>query len=117
MQLRKIGVLSPGDMGQAVAGRLKARGRGVDNAREGRSERTSALAKEAGLADAGSVRGVVETCDAVFSVLNPGAALDKAREVAHAIRETKKTIVFVDCNAIAPQTVKEIESLITQAGG
>jgi 3-hydroxyisobutyrate dehydrogenase-like beta-hydroxyacid dehydrogenase len=117
MQLRKIGVLSPGDMGQGVAGRLKATGREVYTALEGRSERTAALAKEAGLTDAGSVKSVVETCDAVFSVLNPGAALDKAREVAQAIRDTKKKIVYVDCNAIAPQTVREIESLITGAGG
>jgi 3-hydroxyisobutyrate dehydrogenase-like beta-hydroxyacid dehydrogenase len=117
MQLRKIGVLSPGDMGQGVAGRLKATGREVYTALEGRSARTATLTKEAGLVDAGSVRSVVETCDAVFSVLNPGAALDKAREVAQAIRETKKKILYVDCNAIAPQTVKEIESLIAEAGG
>src|SRR3954469_4966642 len=106
MQLKKIGVLSPGDMGQAIAARIKATGREVYTALEGRSERTAALAKEAGLTDAGSVRSVVETCDAVFSVLNPGAALDKAREVAQAIREAKKKIVYVDCNAIAPQTGK-----------
>ena len=117
MELAKIGVLSPGDMGQAVAGRLKACGREVYTSLEGRSERTAALAKEAGLVDAGSVRKVVETCDAVFSVLNPGAAVDKAREVAQAIRDTKKRILFVDCNAIAPQTVREIEALIADAGG
>ena len=117
MQLKKIGILSPGDMGQAVAGRLKASGRDVYTSLEGRSERTAALAKEAGLADAGSVRGVVDTCDAVLSILNPGAAVDKAREVAQAIRDSKRKIVYVDCNAIAPQTVREIEALITDAGG
>jgi 3-hydroxyisobutyrate dehydrogenase-like beta-hydroxyacid dehydrogenase len=117
MKLRKIGVLSPGDMGQAIAGRLKACGRDVYTALEGRSERTAALAKEAGLNDAGSVRSVVETCDAVMSILNPGAALDKAREVADAMRATSKKLVYVDCNAIAPQTVREIEALISGAGG
>ena len=117
MQLSKIGVLSPGDMGQAVAARLKATGREVYTALEGRSERTAALAKEAGLADAGSVRGVVETCDAVFSVMNPGSALEAAREVAQAMRDTRKRLVYVECNAIAPQTVREIDDLITQAGG
>jgi 3-hydroxyisobutyrate dehydrogenase-like beta-hydroxyacid dehydrogenase len=117
MQLKKVGVLSPGDMGQAVAGRLKATGREVYTALEGRSERTAALAKEAGLTDAGSVRSVVETCDAVLSVLNPGAALDTAREVAQAMRDARKKLVYVDCNAIAPQTVREIETLITEAGG
>jgi len=117
MKIQKIGVLSPGDMGQAVAGRLKATGRDVYTALEGRSERTAALAKEAGLTDAGSVRNVVQTCDAVLSVLNPAAALDKAREVADAIRETGRSILYVDCNAIAPQTVHEIDALIRAAGG
>ena len=117
MQLKKIGVLSPGDMGQGVAGRIKATGREVYTSLEGRSERTAALAKEAGLTDAGSVRKVVETCDAVFSVLNPGEALAAARGVAQAMRDTKKKLVYVDCNAIAPQTVREMDDLITQAGG
>ncbi|HEX2828738.1 MAG TPA: DUF1932 domain-containing protein [Burkholderiales bacterium] len=117
MQLSKVGVLSPGDMGQAVAGRIKATGREVYTSLAGRSERTAALAKEAGLTDAGSVRKVVETCDAVLSVMNPGSAVDAAREVAQAMRKTKKKLVYVDCNAIAPQTVKEIETLISEAGG
>jgi 3-hydroxyisobutyrate dehydrogenase-like beta-hydroxyacid dehydrogenase len=117
MQLRKFGVVSPGDMGQAVAMRLKACGYGVYTALEGRSTRTVELAKSAGLEDCGSVDRLVGTCDAVFSILNPGAALDKAREVAAAIRKSGKKILFVDCNAIAPQTVREIDSLISDAGG
>lgn len=117
MQFTKIGVTSPGDMGQAVAMRLQASGYEVFTALEGRSARTSKLAREAGLVDAGSVGQLVETCDAVFSILNPGAALDNAREVAAAMRSAKKKLVFVDCNAIAPQTGHEIEKLIRDAGG
>ena len=117
MQFKKIGVTSPGDMGQAIAMRLKACGYEVFTALEGRSARTAELAREAGLIDAGSVRKLVETCDAVLSILNPGAALDNAREVAAAIRSAKKKLVYVDCNAIAPQTGHEIEGLIREAGG
>ena len=117
MQFKKIGVTSPGDMGQAVAMRLKACGYEVFTALEGRSARTSELAREAGLVDAGSVRQLVETCDAIFSILNPGAAMDNAREVAAAMRSAKKKLVYVDCNAIAPQTGHEIEKLIRDAGG
>ena len=117
MKLEKIGVTSPGDMGQGVAMRLKACGFGVYAALEGRSERTAELAKQAGLEDVGSIRKLVETCDAIFSVLNPGAALDNARDVAAAMRSTGRKIVYVDCNAIAPQTGHEIERLIRDAGG
>lgn len=117
MQIKKIGVTSPGDMGQAIAMRLKACGFDVYTALEGRSARTTELAQKAGLADSGSVQKLVETCDAIFSVLNPGAALDNAREVARAMRSAKKNIVYVDCNAIAPSTGHEIERLIRDAGG
>ena len=76
MKLQKIGVTSPGDMGQAIAMRLKACGFDVYTALDGRSERTAELAKGAGLTDCGTVRDLVRTCDTIFSVLNPGAALD-----------------------------------------
>ena len=53
MQLRVIGIVSPGDMGQAVAMRLKESGFEVCTALDGRSARTRSLAAEAGLADCG----------------------------------------------------------------
>jgi 3-hydroxyisobutyrate dehydrogenase-like beta-hydroxyacid dehydrogenase len=117
MQFKKVGVLSPGDMGQAVAGRLKACGYEVCTSLAGRSERTAALAKEAGLTDCGSVQGVVEACDAIFSILNPGAAVDNARAVAAGMKATGRKVVFIDCNAIAPRTVHEIDEIIRAAGG
>jgi 3-hydroxyisobutyrate dehydrogenase-like beta-hydroxyacid dehydrogenase len=117
MKLKKIGVTSPGDMGQGIAMRLRACGFDVYTALEGRSARTAELAREAGLTDCGSVEKLVATCDAVFSVLNPGAAVTKAREVAEAMRATGKKLVYVDCNAIAPQTGMEIDRLVRGSGG
>ena len=117
MQIRNIGVTSPGDMGQGVAMRLNACGFEVHTALEGRSARTAELAREAGINDCGSVDRLVATCDAVFSILNPGAAVDNARTIAAALRASKKKLVYVDCNAIAPQTAHEIERIIRDAGG
>jgi len=117
MQLKKIGVTSPGDMGQAVAMRLKACGFDVYTALEGRSARTAELGRKAELTDVATIDRLVATCDAIFSVLNPGAALDNAREVAAAMKAHKRKLVYVDCNAIAPQTGLEIERLIRDAGG
>lgn len=117
MQIKHIGVVSPGDMGQAVAMRLKACGYAVHTALDGRSPRTRELAAKAGLLDCGSMDQLVATCDIILSILNPGAAVDKAREVAAAIRASGKKTVFVDCNAIAPQTVREIDAIIRKAGG
>lgn len=117
MQIRKIGVNSPGDMGQGIAMRLKACGYDVYAALEGRSGRTAELSQKAGLTDCGSLENLASTCDVIFSVLNPGSALDAARDVSAAIRKVKKPVVYVDCNAIAPGTGLEIERLIRDAGG
>lgn len=117
MQIKNVGVASPGDMGQAIAARLKESGCNVFTALDGRSARTRALANEAGLTDCGSMGELVAACDMILSILNPGAALDKAREVAAALSKTGKKTVFADCNAISPQTVREIDAIIRAAGG
>lgn len=117
MKFSTIGVMSPGDMGQAVAGQLNAKGFGVLTALEQRSERTRALAREAGLVDVGTLTRLVAECDIVLSIMNPGAALTFAAEVAGALRATGRHILIVDCNALAPTTVHEIAAVIEGAGG
>ena len=117
MQLRKIGLMTPGDMGQAVAMQIKARGFPVLTALEGRSERSRLLARAAGLEDVGTITQLVAECDVVLSVMNPGAALDFARKASEGLRETGARTLVVDCNAISPQTMKEIAGLIEGAGG
>lgn len=117
MKLQHIGVVSPGDMGQAVAQALKAGGYTVHTALQGRSARTRALAAEAGLHDCGTMEEVVATCDVVLSILNPAAAVENARAAAAAIKATGKRCLFVDCNAVAPQTAHEIDAIIGAAGG
>ena len=117
MKINNIGIVSPGDMGQAIAACLKESGLNVFTALDGRSKRTRALANEAGLTDCGSMEKLVATCDTILSVLNPGVAVDKAREVAAAVKKSGKKMVFADCNAIAPQTAHEIDAIILDAGG
>ena len=89
----------------------------VYTALEHRSERTRGLAREAGLTDVGTLARLVVECDVVLSIMDPGAAVDFAREVSDAIRASGRRTLIVDCNAIAPQTVHEIAALVEQAGG
>ena len=117
MKIERVGVMSPGDMGQAVSAQLKAKGLQVYTALEGRSERTRALARAAGLTDVGSLTRLVEECDVVLSIMDPGAAVGFAGAVAEALRATRRQTLIVDCNAVAPDTVHEISSLIKGAGG
>ncbi len=117
MKFEKVGFMTPGDMGQAVAMQIKSRGFTVCTALDKRSERSRGLAREAGLTDLGTVARLVAECDVVLSVMNPGAAVDFAREAADAMRTSGRPILIVDCNAIAPDTVHEIAGLVEQAGG
>jgi 3-hydroxyisobutyrate dehydrogenase-like beta-hydroxyacid dehydrogenase len=117
MQIRNVGVVSPGDMGQAIAGRLKESGLNVYAALDSRSERTRALAREAGLTDCGSMEKLVATCELVLSVINPGEALNVARDVAAAMRKTARKIALADLNAVSPQTAREADRMVREAGG
>jgi len=117
LKIANVGVMSPGDMGQAVALQIKAKGLKLHTALEHRSERTRALAREAGLDDVGTLARLVAECDVVLSIINPGAALEFAREIADALRATGSHTLIVECNAVAPDTVREIASVVEAAGG
>jgi 3-hydroxyisobutyrate dehydrogenase-like beta-hydroxyacid dehydrogenase len=117
MQLAKVGMMSPGDMGQAIAGRLKQSGLEVFAALSGRSERTKRLAGEAGIGDLGTLEELVAKCDMIISVLNPGEALSVARATADAMKATRRAIAYADLNAVSPQTAHEMDRLVSGAGG
>jgi 3-hydroxyisobutyrate dehydrogenase-like beta-hydroxyacid dehydrogenase len=117
MNIRTIGVMTPGDMGQAIAIQLKSAGFAVATALEGRSERSHRLAREAGLDDLGSIGRLVAQCDLVLSVMNPAAAAGFAAEAARGLEAARARTLIVDCNAVAPQTVHVIGETITRAGG
>ena len=117
MQIKNVGVVSPGDMGQAIAGRLKESGLNVHAALDGRSERTKTLARAAGLNDCGSMEKLVAACELVISVINPGEALTVARQVAAALKKTGRKIAFADLNAVSPQTARDADRMIRDAGG
>ncbi len=46
----------------------------------------------------------------------PALAREIAERVVSAIRDSGTGLLYVDCNAIAPQTVRPIESLLTNVG-
>jgi 3-hydroxyisobutyrate dehydrogenase-like beta-hydroxyacid dehydrogenase len=117
MQIKNVGVVSPGDMGSAIAKRIKESGKSVHTALDGRSERTKALGRESGLNDCGSMEKLVSTCDLVISVLNPGEATKVATQVAAAMKKTGRKIAFADLNAVSPQTTRDMDRAIREAGG
>ena len=117
MKIETIGVMSPGDMGQAIAQQLQGKGYKVCTALDQRSARSQALARDAGLTDLGSIARLTEQCDLILSVMNPGAAPAFGGEVAQALAVNRRSPLVVDCNAIAPVTMQTIAAQITAAGG
>ncbi|MDQ3540615.1 MAG: DUF1932 domain-containing protein [Chloroflexota bacterium] len=117
MATTTIGLLSPGDMGHSVGGVLHANGLNVLTCLQGRSERSSALAAEAGMEDVPTLDDLVQQVDILLCILVPSSALPVAESVAAAIHSTGSTLLYVDCNAIAPSTVRAVGETITAAGG
>jgi 3-hydroxyisobutyrate dehydrogenase-like beta-hydroxyacid dehydrogenase len=101
-----IGLLHPGEMGAAVGGCLVAVGHCVRWASAGRSPATAARAAAAGLTDAGSVTEVAGRSELILSICPPHAAVDVARSVAGFQG------IFVDANAISPETARTIGPVI-----
>ncbi len=106
-----IGLLNPGEMGAAVGRCLTSAGHTVLWASDGRSEDTARRAAAAGLADARTPRQVADRARIILSICPPHAALDVAWAV-HGF-----TGLYVDANAVAPGTAREIAQLITANGG
>jgi 3-hydroxyisobutyrate dehydrogenase-like beta-hydroxyacid dehydrogenase len=111
-----VAIMSPGDMGHAVAAMLRSHGLRVITCLEGRSPRTRALAEQAGIEAVPDDDALVREADLLLSILVPAQAERLARRIAAALERTGKALVYVDCNAIAPQTARRIGALIEAAG-
>jgi 3-hydroxyisobutyrate dehydrogenase-like beta-hydroxyacid dehydrogenase len=116
MNVRAVGILSPGDMGAAIGRMVHDGGRDVLTCLDGRSDLTRLRASEAGFRDVPDLDALVSRVDLLLSVLVPAEALPLAERVAAAMRRTGSTPVYADCNAIAPRTVAAIDEIITSAG-
>ena len=117
MTVRTVGILSPGDMGHSVGAVLRQHGLRVLTCLAGRSDRTLVLAAKAGFQDTSSLARLVSEVEMLLCILVPAAALEVAQQVAQALRETAADLLYVDCNAIAPNTARAAGRAILEAGG
>lgn len=116
MKTKRVGIMSPGDMGSAIGKVLSDSGLDVITCLEGRSELTRLRAQEAGMRNAQSLDQLVSETDLILSVLVPAKALALAELIAGSVRRTGCHPAYADLNAIAPQTVMRISSVMTNAG-
>lgn len=114
--IRTVAIMTPGDMGHAVGALLRRNGLRVITCLDGRSARTRELAAEAGIEDVGDDGTLVRRADALLSIVVPAEALALARRIAGAVRTSGADLLYVDCNAVAPQTAVAIAGVIEEAG-
>lgn len=116
MSAPRIALLAPGEMGAAVGARLIAGGASVTTCLAGRGARSAALASAAGLSLAPELPALLAGADIFLSIVPPGAALALAQDVAAAARQAGAAPLFVDCNAVAPETVRAVAAVVAGAG-
>ncbi|MCL0105193.1 DUF1932 domain-containing protein [Dehalococcoidia bacterium] len=117
MGVKTVAIQSPGDMGHAVGKVLGENGFDVITCLAGRSERTKELAGEGNFRIVETMDDLVSEADLILSILVPGRAKELANEVSKSLNRTGATTYFADCNAVSPDTAKEIGKTINAAGG
>lgn len=105
-----IGIAHPGEMGGAVAAALSGEDARVVWASAGRSVDTRARAEDGGLRDVETLEELAAQSDLLLAICPPHAAVELAEELAG------YRGVYVDANAIAPQTAMEVAAIVTAGG-
>jgi 3-hydroxyisobutyrate dehydrogenase-like beta-hydroxyacid dehydrogenase len=111
-----VAVVAQGKMGAGVARRLHEKGAEVRTLLSGRSAASAERAKAAGMIAMPDERALVDGADFFLSILPPGEAVALAKQMAPALAALKTKPVYVDCNAVSPQTAQEIAAVIAPTG-
>ncbi|CAF2742602.1 unnamed protein product [Rotaria sp. Silwood2] len=108
-----IAIMSPGDMGHAIGRVLLAdkqqRFRVITNL-TGRSERTQKLSHLANIIDVQTDNELVHQADIILSIVAPSNVKPLAQRFAAYLANDERKL-YVDLNAIAPQTIESIATL------
>jgi L-threonate 2-dehydrogenase len=116
----RVGLIGAGEMGSGVGGWLASHGVDVRTTLAGRSPASAERINRAGIGTVEDLAAVARTCTLVLSIVPPDQALSVARDFVAAyvaLPEARpEPPVYVDCNAVAPETVKQIGAVIAAAG-
>ncbi|WP_285665611.1 NAD(P)-dependent oxidoreductase [Actinorhabdospora filicis] len=107
-----IGLIGTGYMGAGIGRALREGGARVVATVAGRSPRSGHLATAAGIELLPGLDDVLAAAGVVLSIVPPDHAATAAREADAAARRAGASPLYADLNAVAPGTVRAIESLI-----
>src|SRR5215469_10535986 len=111
-----IAVIAQGTMGSGVGRRLREQGAEVRTLLSGRSPASAERARAAGMVAAADERALLEGADFFLSILPPGEAEPLARRLAPTLTVLGRKPVYIDCNAVSPQTAIRIGEIIAHTG-
>lgn len=110
-----IAVVAMGEMGSGIAARLVERGARVVTSPENRSVESIERAKAAGVELLGDAAMIGEA-GIFLSIVPPAAAAETATRFLPHIETSTGKPVFIDCNAIAPQTLHKLSADYLEKG-
>jgi len=111
-----IGVIAQGTMGSGVGRRLRESGAEVRTLLSGRSPASAERARVAGMVAAANEHELLAGADFFLSILPPGEAEPLARRLAPTLAALDRKPVYIDCNAVSPQTAVRIGEVIAPTG-
>lgn len=107
-----IAVVAPGEMGSAVGRRLRERGARVVTSLAGRSPASAARARAAGFEPVADDDAMVAQAGHILSIVPPGDAVALAERLRPALARATHRPVYVDCNAVSPDTAARIGAVL-----
>ncbi|KAJ7122573.1 hypothetical protein C8R43DRAFT_1090765 [Mycena crocata] len=113
-----LALLAPGGMGSAIASRLSFFGAGtILTNLDGRSNATIQRAHASNMQHA-SYAEIVERATCIYSIVPPKDAFGLAETILGAYRAagSQRKLIFVDCNAVNPDSAKRMAALFHGTG-
>ncbi len=111
-----IAIIAQGMMGAGVGRRLHESGAEIRTLLSGRSAASAERARSAGMAPAADEHALLAGADFFLSILPPAEAEPLARRLAPALKALDRKPVYVDCNAVSPQSAIRIGKILAPTG-
>jgi L-threonate 2-dehydrogenase len=111
-----VAIIAQGMMGAGVGRRLNETGAEVRTLLSGRTAKSAERAAAAGMRPAADEEALLAGADFFLSILPPGEAEGLATRLAPTLEALAEKPVYVDCNAVSPQTAQRIAAILAPTG-
>src|SRR5437763_9614563 len=111
-----VAIIAQGSMGSGVGKRLHESGAEVRTLLSGRSAASAERARAAGMQPATDEKALLQGANFFLSILPPDQVENLARQMAPALAALPQKPIYVDCNAISPQTAERVAAIVEPTG-